>query len=159
MKLIYYPIGTIHSPFTNLTGMPIQPTGESSASGTVEIFPEYSEGLKDLADFSHIILIYHLHKVACQTLIVKPFLGDQTHGVFATRAPTRPNPIGLSVVKLDRIEGYILYVENLDILDGTPLLDIKPYIPEFDRPVDFRIGWLQDVVDQVKTTRSDDRFT
>lgn len=158
MDIIYHPIGIIHSPFTNLEDMPIQPTGERSAPGHVEILPQYIEGLKDLAGFSHVIFLYHLHQVKRVDLTVLPFLSDQTHGIFATRAPTRPNPIGLSVVKLVRIEGNILFVENLDILDGTPLLDLKPYIPEFDRPVEFRTGWLQGVKGKVKTTRSDDRF-
>jgi len=158
MNITYHPIGLIHSPFKDLSGMPIQPSGESSASGTVEILPEFSPGLKDLQGFSHIILLYHLHKVHHTSLTVTPFLDSQSHGVFATRAPLRPNPIGLSVVRLVRVEGNTLYVDNLDVLDGTPLLDIKPYVPEFDHQPDVRLGWLESVKGKVKSTRSDDRF-
>jgi tRNA-Thr(GGU) m(6)t(6)A37 methyltransferase TsaA len=158
MDIIYTSIGTIHSSFHELSGMPIQPQGESSAPGTVEILPELTLGLTDLEGFSHIILIYHLHQSHRHTLTVTPFLDTKSHGVFATRAPHRPNPIGISVVKLLRIENNLLFVDNLDILDGTPLLDIKPYVPEFDTPVEFRLGWLQEVKGNVRTTRSDERF-
>ena len=158
MNITYHPIGTIHSPFHELSGMPIQPSGESSAPGTVELLPEYTPGLKDLAGFSHIILIYHLHQSLRHTLTVTPFLDSKPHGIFATRAPHRPNYIGLSVVPLIRIDENIIYVNNLDVLDGTPLLDIKPYVPEFDLPPDFRMGWLEEVKGMVRTTRSDDRF-
>jgi tRNA-Thr(GGU) m(6)t(6)A37 methyltransferase TsaA len=106
-----------------------------------------------------LILIYHLHEVRRTDLTVTPFLGSEPHGVFATRAPTRPNPIGLSIVKLIKIEGNILHFANLDILDGTPLLDIKPYVTEFDTPSGARAGWLEDARGKVKSTRSDDRFT
>jgi tRNA-Thr(GGU) m(6)t(6)A37 methyltransferase TsaA len=152
-------IGTIHSPFHDLAGMPIQPTSDASASGTIEIFPEFIPGLKDLDGFSDIILIYHLHQAGPAKLEVKPFLDTEIHGVFATRAPTRPNAIGLSVVKLNRIEGGILHVDKLDILDGTPLLDIKPYIPEFDHQTEVRTGWLEQAKGKVKRTASDNRFT
>jgi tRNA (adenine37-N6)-methyltransferase len=158
MNITYHPIGTIHSPFYELSGMPIQPSSESSAPGTVELFPEYAEGLKDLEGFSHIILIYHLHQCHRSSLTVTPFLDTEPHGVFATRAPHRPNPIGLSVVPLIRIDDNIIYVDNLDVLDGTPLLDIKPYVPEFDSPREFRLGWLEEVRGKVRTTRSDNRF-
>ncbi len=158
VEIVYRPIGTIHSPFTSLEGMPIQPTGETSAPGTIEILPEYSQGLKDLEGFSYVILLYDLHKVSRSSLIVTPFLGLESHGVFATRAPTRPNPIGLSIVKLAKINGNVLYVENLDILDGTPLLDLKPYVPEFDWRPNARIGWLENARGKVQETRSDDRF-
>jgi tRNA-Thr(GGU) m(6)t(6)A37 methyltransferase TsaA len=158
MEIIYHPIGTIHSPFNELEGMPIQPTGEASAPGTIEIFPEFAQGLKDLEGFSFVILLYHLHKVSRSALIVTPFLGSESRGVFSTRAPTRPNPIGLSIVKLIKIDGTKLHVENLDILDGSPLLDLKPYVPEFDWRPDARIGWLESVKGKVRETRSDDRF-
>jgi len=158
MDIIYHPIGIIHSPFKDLEGMPIQPTGETSAPGTIEIYPEYAQGLKDLEGFSFIILLYHFHQVSRSSLMVTPFLGSEGRGVFATRAPTRPNPIGLSIVKLVKIDGSRLYVENLDILDGTPLLDLKPYVPEFDWRPDARIGWLESVKGKVRETRSDERF-
>jgi len=142
MKIQFHPIGIIHSPFTTLEQMPIQPTGAANREGYIEIFPEYQDGLKDLDGFSHIILLYHLHKASRVDLTVTPFLDRQPRGVFATRAPTRPNPIGLSIVKLVRIEGGTVHLANVDILDGTPLLDIKPYVPQFDQPDDVRIGWL-----------------
>jgi tRNA-Thr(GGU) m(6)t(6)A37 methyltransferase TsaA len=138
--------------------MPIQPAGAKSISGTIDIFPEYAEGLKDLAGFSHIILLYHFNRTRRSKLIVIPFMDSKPRGVFATRAPKRPNPIGLSVVKLRKIEGNTLYIENVDILDGTPLLDIKPYVPEFDQYPADRIGWLKQATGVVKEKKSDDRF-
>jgi len=125
-------IGIIKTPFNSKEGMPIQPTGAKGIKGFIEINPEFVEGLKDLDGFSHIILIYHFHKVSNYELTVKPFMDDQMHGVLSTRAPKRPNPIGLSVVKLIKLEGNILHVENIDVLNGTPLLDIKPLIPDVD---------------------------
>ena len=110
--------------------MPIQPTGAKGIKGTIEIKDEYVDGLKDLDGFSHIHLIYLLHKVEGYMLEVKPFMDNSTHGVFATRSPKRPNRIGMSVVKLNKVEGNKVCVENVDILDGTPLLDIKPYVPQ-----------------------------
>jgi tRNA-Thr(GGU) m(6)t(6)A37 methyltransferase TsaA len=158
MEIVYHPIGIIHSSFTRLEGMPIQPTGRLSAPGTAEIYPEYAEGLKDLEGFSHVILLYHLHQAKRVDLTVTPFLDHETHGVFATRAPTRPNPIGLSIVRLVKVEGCWLELGNIDILDGTPLLDIKPYVSEFDEPEDVRTGWLEQAQSRVKEIRSDDRF-
>ena len=158
MEIRYRPIGVIHSPFTDIREMPIQPTGEARAPGTGEVFPEFAEGLRDLGGFSHVILVYHLHEVRRTDLTVTPFLGSEPHGVFATRAPTRPNPIGISIVKLLKIDGNLLHFGNLDILDGTPLLDIKPYVPDFDAPVNTRAGWLEDVQGKVKSTKSDARF-
>ena len=159
MLIQYQPIGVIHTPFTDLKGMPIQPTSAAAAKGTVELFPEYHAGLKDLDGFSHIILLYHLHQVRRVDLRVVPFLGSETRGVFATRAPSRPNPIGLSIVRLLRVDGCTLHLGNVDILDGTPLLDLKPYVPGFDRPVRARAGWLQASQHRVKHRRSDVRFS
>jgi tRNA (adenine37-N6)-methyltransferase len=158
MDISFRPIGIIHSPFRDLSGMPIQPTGEASAAGTVEIFPEFEAGLKDLAGFSHIILLYYFHQVRDVKLIVLPFLDSEPHGIFATRAPARPNPIGMSIVRLLGIEGSTLRVENLDILDGTPLLDIKPYVPDFDYRAEARAGWLVKVQGKAREMKSDDRF-
>ncbi len=158
MLINYHSIGTIHSPFYELSNMPIQPFSEYSASGTVEILPEFSTGLIDLEGFSHILLIYHLHESHRITLTVTPFLDSKPHGVFATRAPNRPNPIGISVVKLVKVVGNILQVENLDILDGTPLLDIKPYVPEFDSPTEINLGWLETVKGKARSMLSDKRF-
>jgi tRNA-Thr(GGU) m(6)t(6)A37 methyltransferase TsaA len=158
MEISYRPIGVIHSPFTDIEGMPIQPTGAPGIQGTVEVFPEFTEGLKDVEGFSHVILLYHFHRVQEARLVVTPFMDSQSHGVFATRAPKRPNPIGLSIVKLLGIEQNILHIENVDILDGTPLLDIKPYVPEFDRPQADRVGWLEQAKGRVQSKKSDRRF-
>jgi tRNA (adenine37-N6)-methyltransferase len=158
MQIVYRPIGVIHSLFTDLKDMPIQPTGRATAPGTVDVFPEFADGLKDLEGFSHVILLYHLHQVRRTDLTVTPFLGSEAHGVFATRAPTRPNPIGLSIVRLTRIEGNRLFLGNIDILEGTPLLDVKPYVPEFDQQTGAKAGWLEAVRGKVKSTKSDDRF-
>jgi len=158
MRISYKPIGVIHSPFTEIEGMPIQPAGASGIQGTIEIFPEFQEGLSDLEGFSHIILLYHFHQVDSVKLTVTPFLDTQPRGLFATRAPKRPNPIGLSVVKLVKREGNILHIENIDILDGTPLLDIKPHIPAFEPDADIRVGWLEKTQGGVREKRSDERF-
>lgn len=139
--------------------MPIQPVSEISAPGTVEIFPEFAAGLKDLAGFSHIYLIYYLHEAKPGPLLVTPFLDKEVRGVFATRAPSRPNGIGLSLVRLLGIDGSTLHVEDLDVLDGTPLLDIKPFIPAFEGVTDLRVGWLEQGEEKIREQRSDDRFT
>jgi len=137
----YTPIGIIHTPFHNTAETPPQP---QIATGTIEILPELAEGLSDLDGFSHIVLIYHLHLSKNYSLKTVPREGHHLKGVFATRSPHRPNPIGMSVVQLDRIENTTLYISNLDIIDGTPLLDIKPYISSLDRQHDVRTGWLED---------------
>jgi len=155
----YRVIGIIHSPFKNPKGTPIQPKGAQGAEGIVEVFPEYTQGLKDLEGFSHIILIYHFHLVRQTKLLVKPYMDNCEHGIFATRAPPRPNPIGLSVVRLTKIEGNKLYVKNIDVVDGTPLLDIKPYVPEFDTPLEeVKIGWLKTKIHKLPQTKDDGRF-
>lgn len=158
MEVKYRSIGTIHSPFKDIEGMPIQPPGATGVRGTVEVLPELSEGLRDLEGFSHIILLYHFHRVREARLVVVPFMDTEPHGVFATRAPKRPNPIGLSVVRLVGIEGNLVQIEGVDVLDGTPLLDIKPYVPAFDRPVVERVGWLEGMKKEVRGKRSDGRF-
>ncbi|MBT8340033.1 MAG: tRNA (N6-threonylcarbamoyladenosine(37)-N6)-methyltransferase TrmO [Desulfatitalea sp.] len=158
MKTIFYPIGTIHSPFKKIDNMPIQPSGAAGIKGTIEIDDQHIDGLKDLAGFSHIILIYHFHKTKVSELIVTPFLDGGKRGIFSTRAPTRPNPIGLSVVKLLKIKHNILTIENIDVLDATPLLDIKPYVPAFDSPTSVHAGWLEKNKDKAKYVKSDTRF-
>jgi tRNA-Thr(GGU) m(6)t(6)A37 methyltransferase TsaA len=158
MQIIYQPIGVIHSPFTELAGMPIQPAGAAGVTGTAVLHPEFTPGLQDLDGFSHIILLYHLHQVEAVSLTVTPFLDTQPRGVFATRAPKRPNPIGLSVVKLVSVKQNVLHLENVDVLDGTPLLDVKPYVPEFDHPPQIRTGWLAKAKGQVQNKKSDERF-
>lgn len=159
IEIIYKPIGMIHSPFEGPEGMPIQPAGAKGIKGTVVLDNQYTEALADLDGFSHIILIYHLHLSAGYSLKVKPFLDDTRRGLFATRAPRRPNPIGLSVVKLISIENNVLNIENVDIIDGTPLLDIKPYVKEFDAAEDIRTGWLTDKHIKAGMKKSDNRFT
>jgi tRNA (adenine37-N6)-methyltransferase len=140
MEFLMRPIGVIHSPFTGKSEVPIQ-ASRSVSKGTVEIYSEYAEGLQDLEGFSHIFLIYAFHESSGYSLLVKPFLDDRLHGLFATRYPYRPNPIGLSVVRLAGRLGGTLEIEGVDVLDGTPLLDIKPYVPEFDIRTETRIGW------------------
>ncbi len=158
MKIVMKPIGVIHSPFDEPAGMPIQPAGAGDVKGTVEIFKEYREGLADLGGFSHIVLLYHFHRNTGFKLRVVPFMDTKPRGLFATRAPKRPNPIGLSVVRLDKVEGGVLYIRNVDILDGTPLLDIKPYVPDFDGPTEFRTGWLDEARKTASKRKSDNRF-
>lgn len=153
------PIGTIHTPYRQLAGMPIQPAGAAGIKGQVEVFDDYAAGLRDIDGFSHIILLYLFDRSEGYNLEVTPFLDTVPRGLFATRAPKRPNPIGLSIVQLDAVEGNRLHVSNIDVLDGTPLLDIKPYAPVFDRPDNVRAGWLEGSGDQVETKRSDKRFT
>ena len=154
----YKPIGIIHSPFREPHGTPIQPSAARDVEGTVEIFPEYAEGLKDIEGFSHIILICHLHLSSEYSLKVTPYMDDKVHGVFTTRAPARPNPIGISTVRLVRVEGRKLFIRDLDIVDGTPLLDIKPYVPEFDMREIVKIGWLEKNVRKLQKARDDGRF-
>jgi len=153
------PIGTIHSPFKEIADMPIQPGGAKGVTGLITLRPELVDGLADLDGFSHIIVLYHFHRTTKTSLLVTPFLDPEPRGIFSTRAPTRPNPIGLSILELKNITDNILKVENIDILDGTPLLDIKPYVPEFDQP-DGRVqtGWLQNNKKGSHSTRSDKRF-
>jgi len=142
MEIIFKPIGVIHSPFTEKDKTPIQ-ASRSQAVGQVEVYPEFADGLKDIEALSHIYLLYAFHESRGYKLHVKPFLDDREHGIFATRYPYRPNPIGFSVVKLLSRENNILTVEGVDVLDGTPLLDIKPYVPDFDHREEVRAGWYE----------------
>ncbi len=159
MAMKYKPIGIIRSPFRTLDGMPIQPAGATGIGARVEVFPEYQDGLKDLEGFSHIILLYHFHRSKGFKLQVMPFMDSEPRGVFATRAPKRPNPIALSVVRLVEIDRGILHIENVDMVDGTPVLDIKPYVPEFDEQASVRTGWLEQARKTVSQRKSDNRFT
>jgi tRNA-Thr(GGU) m(6)t(6)A37 methyltransferase TsaA len=162
----FFPIGVIRSEHTVAKQTPIQPTYAKGCRGRAEILPDYAPGLQDLAGFSHLYLVTHLHQAEPTKLIVKPFLQNVERGVFATRAPCRPNAIGLSIVELIAIEGAVLHLDGIDILDGTPLLDIKPYCAKFDRIDRTRNGW-QDEVDEASaqqlglreyvTVRSTDR--
>ncbi|MGD6935149.1 MAG: tRNA (N6-threonylcarbamoyladenosine(37)-N6)-methyltransferase TrmO [Candidatus Bathyarchaeia archaeon] len=156
-EVTYKPIGVIRSPFKEPKNVPIQASA-SGAIGTIELNPEYIQGLKDLEGFSHIILLYHFHLIKSWSMLVKPFLDDKMHGLFATRATARPNPIGLSIVQLKSIEGNILHIQDVDILDGTPLLDIKPYVPKFDQRENCKIGWFNENLDKLPETKDDGRF-
>lgn len=142
MEFTMRPIGEIRSPFADKKQTPIQPP-RSQAIGQVVVYPEFVEGLQDIEGFSYIILLYAFHQSEGYTLRVKPFLDDQWRGLFATRHPCRPNPIGLSVVRLRARRDHVLEIEGVDVLDGTPLLDIKPYVPDFDVRQNTRAGWYE----------------
>ncbi len=157
-EIVYRPVGIIRSPFKTVEGTPIQPVGASGVRGRIELREEFVAGLKDLDGFSHVILIYHFSLSEGYNLEVKPFLDDQLRGVFATRAPKRPNPIGISVVRLIGVEGIFVYIEDVDIVDGTPLLDIKPYVPKFDARETELIGWLSGKVQAAEQVKADERF-
>ncbi|NQV16005.1 tRNA (N6-threonylcarbamoyladenosine(37)-N6)-methyltransferase TrmO [bacterium] len=157
-SIIFEPIGIIHSLHKIKEGTPIQPSRLHRSPGEVELFPEFRAGLKDLEGFSKIFLVFYFHKMTDSLLEVTPYLDDQTRGIFATRAPSRPNPIGLSLVDLVSIESNILKVDGLDILDGTPLLDIKPFIPDIDHAEGISVGWLEGKTPHFKTHKADDRF-
>ncbi len=156
-KIICQPIGIIHTPFKEPAGIPIQPAAAHGINGTVTVFTQYRQGLQDLDGFSYIILIYHFHRVQKYSLKVTPFMDNQLRGVFATRAPARPNHIGLSVVQLLEIEDVTLHIQDVDMVDGTPLLDIKPYVPGFDYHETPKIGWLEKNIYKLKDTRGDSR--
>lgn len=158
MKIIFDQIGTIFTPFKTREGMPIQSNGAKGIKGKIVLNKELSIGLNDLIGFSHIILIYYFHKSESFELEIKPFLDNKKRGVFSTRAPKRPNSIGISVVKLLEIENNTLYIENIDILNGTPLLDIKPYVAEFDNHKVENNGWIENKIKKLNTIKSDNRF-
>ena len=156
--IVFHAVGVVRSPHTDPAGTPIQPAAARDIPGSVLVFPQYHEALKDLDGFSHIYLLSHFHRAGAPRLTVTPFLDDTPRGLFATRAPARPNPIGLSVVRLDRIEEGVLYIRDVDLLDGTPVLDIKPYVPGFDLRPDARGGWTQARLDRLEAARDDGRF-
>lgn len=158
-QIIINPIGIIHTPFNDIKGMPIQPLAAEGIKGHIELYPEYIEGLTDLVGFSHITLIYHLHKINGFDLLVKPFMDNREHGIFATKSPKRPNAIGLSTVKLIGIENNVIHIEMVDILNKTPLIDIKPFYSKFDNRTNTKSGWLdkQGNIPHEKL-RSDERF-
>jgi tRNA-Thr(GGU) m(6)t(6)A37 methyltransferase TsaA len=156
----YTPIGVIRSPFQTPAGMPVQSVAAKGVAGMIELAPTYQDGLQDLEGFSHLLLLYHFHLARrSPSLVVTPFLDDQPHGIFATRSPQRPNPIGLSLVRLIRVVGTQVYIEDVDVVDGTPLLDIKPYVPAFDVREATGIGWFAQRLDQVHHVRADQRFS
>jgi tRNA (adenine37-N6)-methyltransferase len=157
MSISITPIGIVHSPFAGPEGMPIQ-AALSEAVGTLEIYAEYVDGLRDIAGFDFLILLYHFHLTSKESLRVTPFLDDESRGVFATRAPTRPNRIGLSVVRLFNVTGNMLDIGNIDMVSGTPVIDIKPYVPAFDSRTGCRVGWFTGKLDHAATVRADDRM-
>jgi len=157
-QIIYTPIGVVRTPFDEPKGTPIQPAAAKGIKGTVEIFPQYTDGIEDVEGFSHMILIYHFHLSGGYSLKVKPYMDDQYYGVFATRAPRRPNSIGISVVRLTNIEKNILHIQDVDIVNGTPLLDIKPFVPEFSANEEIRVGWLENNINKLESSKDDGRF-
>lgn len=158
-KIIFNPIGVIHTPFKDIKNMPIQPVAAGGVKGTIELLPEYAEGLKDLEGFSYITLIYHFHKAKGYRLQVVPFMDTEKHGVFACKAPKRPNPVGISTVKLTGIKGNVIHIEEVDMLDGTPLIDIKPFYPRYDNREHASVGWLEKSKDvSLKDLCADERF-
>lgn len=154
----YRPIGVIHTPFADVDGMPIQATAAVGVRGTIDLDAAFTPGLLDLDGFSHLILLYHLHAIHEARLTVTPFLDVTRHGIFATRSPARPNPVGLSTVRLVGVRGSTIEIEDVDMLDGTPLLDIKPYIPAFDDRAGARLGWFAGRFDRLAEARADRRF-
>ncbi len=154
----FKPIGFVKSPIDSPKNSPIQPSGAAEIEGEIVLDELYTDGLRDLSGFSHIIVLYHFHLIDDYKLLCKPFLDDCVHGIFAIRGPARPNPIGLSVVELKKIVDNRLYIKGVDMVDGTPVLDIKPYVPQFDFSKNVRIGWLEGKAEKSATARSDDRF-
>ncbi|KZX15850.1 putative tRNA (adenine(37)-N6)-methyltransferase [Methanobrevibacter cuticularis] len=159
-KIEFNSLGIIYSPFKELEGMPIQPIGAKGIKGEIHLNKDLIEGLKDLEEFSHLTLVYYLHEVKSHSLRVKPFLDNTHHGIFATRSPKRPNPIGISVVELNSIKDNIIHISNVDILNGTPVLDIKPYVPQLYEETckDLKIGWFEEKHKDAKNKKSDNRF-
>lgn len=157
-SITYAPVAHMRTPFTDVRGMPIQPVGARGVAGSIDVLPEFADGLADIEGFSHLLVVYHLHECQGFTLRVTPFLDTGEHGIFATRSPRRPNPIGISVLRLTGVSGNRLHVENVDMLDNTPVLDIKPYVPTFDVWDADRTGWFAAVADNAVQCRADDRF-
>jgi tRNA-Thr(GGU) m(6)t(6)A37 methyltransferase TsaA len=158
-RIIINPIGVIYTPFHEIENMPIQPIAAEGIKGHIELNPRYVIGLKDLEGFSHIILLYQFHKITGYSLEVIPFMDVEAHGIFATKAPKRPNAIGISTVKLIGIEGNILYIEQVDMLNETPLVDIKPFYPRYDNRDNVSIGWLDKNKNiPLEKLRADNRF-
>ncbi len=158
MKIELNPIGIIHTPFKTVENMPIQPSAAKDVTGTIEIFHEYADGLCDLDGFSHIYIIFHLHKVKSYKLKVIPFLDTVERGIFATRSPARPNAVGLSVAEIVSVKENIIEIRGVDMLDGSPVIDIKPFVPDFDDYGKIRIGWFEGKAGNASKILSDERF-
>ena len=157
MAITIEPIGFVRSPFATPEGMPIQEVA-STARGQIEIYRQYSAGLRDLDGFDYVIVLYSFHLTTREALVVTPFLDAEPHGVFATRAPTRPNRLGVSIVRLLKIEGSVLEVEQVDMADGTPVIDLKPFLPAFDNRPAMRIGWFAGRLEALDAARADGRM-
>ena len=151
-------IGIIRSPFEDQANMPIQPVGASDTEGEVLVDQEFQDGLEGLEAFSHIYLIYYFHQTKRTELKVVPYMDTQPKGVFATRSPLRPAHVGISIVRLLAVEGTRLKIRGVDVLDGTPLIDIKPYIPHFDYQDGASSGWMKSPRSDVEARKSDNRF-
>lgn len=158
-KIVIEPIGVIHTPHKSIEGMPVQPPGAKGVEAHIVLDEKYKPGLKDLKGFSHLILLYQFHKVEGYVLELVPFMDTKSHGVFSTRAPKRPNKIGISIVLLTKIEDNIIYFEGADMLDESPLIDIKPFYPKYDNQTNVKFGWLETLQDiDITKVKSDDRF-
>ena len=158
-QITIIPIGTIYTPHSDIKNMPIQPLAAKGIKGRIELEPEFADGLKDIEGFSHITLIYQFHKISGYELQVVPFMDTQKRGIFACKAPKRPNAIGISTVRLLEVKRNVLFIEEVDMLNGTPLIDIKPFYPRYDNRSDVEIGWLEKNKDMpVDRLRADDRF-
>ncbi len=159
MEFVFRPIGILHTPYKSKSGVPIQGIFAPDSEGVAEVFEEFEAGLQDIEGFSNLILIYVFHGSEGYELVCKPYMEDRPHGIFAIRAPRRPNPIGFSVVRLQRREGRMLYLSELDMLDETPILDIKPFVPRFDHRASAAVGWMEGTFrDPGHRKVSDDRF-
>ena len=157
-SITFQPIGIVHSPFKKPEGTPIQSIAAKDTEAVIEVFPEFAKGLTDIEGFSHIYILFHLHLAQKKELMVVPFLDNTAHGVFATRSPGRPKSIGISVVCLDKVIDNKLYIKNIDILDGSPVLDIKPYIPQFDVFKTTKNGWYDNKKTKLEEQKDDGRF-
>ncbi len=158
MDIVYTPIGYFRTPHVDVKGMPIQPVGADGIFGSIVVEEQFVPGLEDLDGFSHVIVLYHLHEIRGYDLTVTPFLDTHPHGIFATRSPKRPNPIGISVMRLHNVQGNTVNLECVDVLDGTPVIDIKPYVPRFDVWEAERVGWFAGKAQNATHHRSDGRF-
>ncbi|MCF8374072.1 MAG: tRNA (N6-threonylcarbamoyladenosine(37)-N6)-methyltransferase TrmO [Bacteroidales bacterium] len=157
-QICYKAIGIIESPFDHAINMPVQSLVAEDIRGKIVLDPKYVEGLKDIHQFSHVYVIYHFHLSRGFELVAKPFLDNNEHGIFAIRAPRRPNPIGISIVKIEKIVKNVIYFSGVDMVNGTPILDIKPFIPQFDIPNDASSGWMKLKNVELGSTKSDSRF-
>ena len=157
--VVYRPIGYVSSPHTELDGMPLQPIADASGESTIELTDTHRGCLADLEGFSHVWVLAHLHESLGWDATVPAFLDDRSRGTFATRSPRRPNPVGLSLAKIVAVGDTTVVVDGVDLLDGTPILDLKPFVPLFDTPSsEVRAGWFEGRAERVFRRRSDDRF-